>query len=176
MNSIIGTEVVKTASNMSSALPLANSVVETMSETAKGLSTTSKIAIGAGVAGVVVVGGAVGYKVYRKKHPKQSNGTIFKKKNISEKPLDDEADDIDEDDTIDEKALLMHEVAVSLSQKLYSQGYTDEKALMCMVSTCINGQFQTDVSFEFIKDTVAAGIAAAKSGTETPKDKDDETK
>lgn len=174
MNSIIGTEVVKTASNMSSALPLANSVVETMSETAKGLSTTSKIAIGAGVAGVVVVGGAVGYKVYRKKHPKQTSKKS--KANMPEKPLDDEADDIDEEDTIDEKALLMHEVAVSLSQKLYSQGYTDEKALMCMVSTCINGQFQTDVSFEFIKDTVAAGIAAAKSGTETPKDKDDETK
>lgn len=166
MNSVISTELVKTATEATSVLPVANSVVDTLGKTVSGLSTTQKVAIGAGITGVVVVGGVVGYKMWRKKHPKQPDaGSSTNGTKPTEKPLDDEADEIPDMDEAEVLAV-MHELAIALAKRLYSEGYTDEKALWCMVSTCLEEQFEAEVSFKFVKDTVAAGIAAAKSESE----------
>lgn len=164
MNSVISTELVKTATEATSILPVANSVVDTLGKTVSGLSTTQKVAIGAGITGVVVVGGVVGYKMWRKTHPKQPKDGASATE-TAEKPLDDEADEIPDMDEAEVLAV-MHELAVALAKRLYSEGYTDEKALWCMVSTCLEEQFEAEVSFKFVKDTVAAGIAAAKSESE----------
>lgn len=154
-----------------------NPVIETLTAAAKGLSPTAKIAIGAGVGGVAIVGGVLVYRSWRKNHPKDTTSESAPK----QKPLDDAAE-IDSDETETdveveviedgEKLTALHEMAVELTVKLYKKGFTGKDLLMEMVATTIEHVSDGQVGYKFIKDSVEAGINAATKSD----DKDNEKK
>lgn len=165
MNSIIiGSEVAKTASTISSVIPAASAISSTVS----GSSKLSKVAIGGGIVATLAIAGIVGFKVIRSK----KSAAEVEVEEPAEKTAAERVDDMIEDQITKINANIAEsEADIEVVESKKAEIQAKIEAHKSASNTPV-----IDVDFEEVEDSDSGDASAkAEAGAqdEEPEDEDD---